>query len=544
MVLCLLALPPLAYFLAVRMMGGIDAYRSPLSDNPPLPGPPVGDPLSRRVIFVLVDGLRYDVAVNPEVMPFLNELAMGYGSAKIYSRAPSYSSPAYAVLFTGAWQPISDGTASNLPLDDQWAWTQDHLFRAAHHQGWKTAISGYHWFENFIQPEFRDASFFTPEDDEAADREVFDAALPWVVDPSYVFVVIHLDQVDYAGHYQGGGASSSYAEAAKRVDAYLREIAMRLDLGRDTLLVTSDHGHLNRGGHGGPEAVVTTQPFVLAGAGAANEQATIEMVDVAPTIAALLGLPLPASTQGRPAYKLLSLTPEQENRLRNLSAEQQERLRLALEGALGRSIEVNAGSGDPAQALDDALVDAMDPWFTWRMIGSGLILFALIVVWVLRKGALKFWALLGVPVYALFFHEIYSVALGRTYSLSSAASQADLLATILGCAAISFLWTIGIIFLAVRWWAGIPAHAGWFTFEVTLAVISGLFLPVLVHFAWNGLIPSRFLPEYWTLFLALAAMIQMLLVPPLGLILSAGFLVLHQLRIKRAGPVYATPDSK
>lgn len=518
--LLLLLLPVLAYVLGTGLLGAIDTYRSPLKDKPPEPGVPVGEPLTRRVVFVLIDGLRNDVAMQPETMPFLNELAERYGSAVMRSRAPSYSSPAYAVLFTGAWPSLSDGSASNLALEDQWAWTQDHLFASAQRRGLKTAISGYYWFKNFIPAADRDASFFVPTDDEAADRAVMAAALPWLDDPTYTLVVIHLDQVDHAGHYQGG-SSVGYGEAAKRVDDYLREIAGRLDLSRDTLLVTSDHGHLDRGGHGGPEAVVTTQPFVLAGVGAANNKTTMDMVDVAPTVAVLLGLNLPASTQGRPVYRLLALSADQEARLRDLSAKQQGILRLALERATGLTIPLDPEIEDPARALDSALVDVFDTGYNWRLIGAMIVILAMAIIWWRRKSPIKPWVLAGILVYAFFNHEIYAVALGRTYSLSSAASPADLMITLMGCTALAFLLTWALVLLAVKWWAELPVPAGWVAYELTLAVLSGLLLPVLVHFTWNGLFPHRFLPDYWILFLALEALIQMMLIPVLGL-LTAG----------------------
>ena len=47
----------------------------------------------------------------------------------------------------------------------------------------------------------------------------------------------------------------------------LEAIGHALDLTRDTIVITSDHGHIDAGGHGGDETVVITEPFVLAGAG-------------------------------------------------------------------------------------------------------------------------------------------------------------------------------------------------------------------------------------------------------------------------------------
>ena len=69
-----LALGTGAIFLALELMDNLYGYRSPLSENPPVPGRSFGEPMGERVIYVLIDGLRYDTSQKTEVMPFLNQL--------------------------------------------------------------------------------------------------------------------------------------------------------------------------------------------------------------------------------------------------------------------------------------------------------------------------------------------------------------------------------------------------------------------------------------------------------------------------------------
>ncbi len=63
-----------AYFWATGLMASLYAFRSPLKDNLPQAGKPTGAPLARRVVAIMVDGLRTDIAADPTVMPFLNSL--------------------------------------------------------------------------------------------------------------------------------------------------------------------------------------------------------------------------------------------------------------------------------------------------------------------------------------------------------------------------------------------------------------------------------------------------------------------------------------
>src|SRR5512143_3810416 len=179
-------------------------YRSPLRDTPPAPAQPLGQPLTRRVVYVLIDALRDDTSLQANVMPYLNELRSRGASATMHSRPPSWSQTGYTVLLTGAWPSVSDGPAFNLDYADIPVFTQDNIFSAAHRAGLKTAVSGYNWFEKLIPQSDVTASFYTPGEDRAADRAVVDAALPWLKSGNYQFVLMHIDQVDYAGHHEGG----------------------------------------------------------------------------------------------------------------------------------------------------------------------------------------------------------------------------------------------------------------------------------------------------------------------------------------------------
>ena len=115
-------------------------------------------------------------------------------------------------------------------------------------------------------------------------------------------MLIHLDQVDYAGHHEGGPRDPRWNAAATRADALLEQIAGALDFKQDTLIVLSDHGQIDRGGHGGQDPITLVEPFVMVGAGVKPGQyPDMQMVDVAPTIAVLLGTNIPASRRRQAA---------------------------------------------------------------------------------------------------------------------------------------------------------------------------------------------------------------------------------------------------
>jgi hypothetical protein len=121
------------------------------------------------------------------------------------------------------------------------------------------------------------------------------------------FVAVLVLDVDRAGHAAGVGAA--YRAAAAAVDRTLRAALSGIDLAQDAVIVTADHGHVARGGHGGLEREVSRVPLVLAGAGIARGAVARDpqLIDVAPTVAALLGVPAPGHAEGRALVELLRL---------------------------------------------------------------------------------------------------------------------------------------------------------------------------------------------------------------------------------------------
>src|SRR6185503_18413434 len=121
-------------------------------------------------------------------------------------------------------------------------------------------------------------------------------------------VVLLVGAVDAAGHARGGD-SPEYRDAAAMADHAIARVLARIDLVQDAVIVTADHGHTGRGGHGGIEPEVLGVPLVMAGSGvrAGASPQDAHLADVAPTVAALLGLPAPGHGLGRTMTELLTL---------------------------------------------------------------------------------------------------------------------------------------------------------------------------------------------------------------------------------------------
>jgi hypothetical protein len=531
-VLGLICLPLLAvgaYFWGTNLMDSGQSYRSPLANMPPTPSQALGAPVTRRLVVVLVDALRYDTSINSTAMPFLNELRTQGASATMHSQPPSFSAPGWTTILTGAWPDINDSQLFNPPdAFSARAFTQDNLFAAAQRSGLNTAVSGYEWFKGMLANSGVAAGFYTPGDDNAADIEVVAAALPWL-SGDYQLVLIHLDQVDYAGHYQGGPRSPNWNAAATRADSMLSEIVAKLDLTQDTVLVISDHGQIDRGGHGGPEPITLVEPFVLAGAGVVpGNYGDVNMVDIAPTLAALLGTNIPASSQGHVLTNMLTLTSKQDGTIQAALKVQQSQLFTAYTKAIGSTAIV--GNGEIVSATQAAMSQArlarLGSERIWRNVLAAFLAILPGYLLILRRDRKVLWLMAGAVLYLLLFNLRYAVIDGLTYSLASFDEGATFLIVYpatTAAVAVILGWLVPM-FGSCAFKAG-PRKAAetalgyiWFTLYL-------LALPILLSFAINGFTLTWTLPEWYTLFIGLLSLIQSMIVAALGLLLvgvSAG----------------------
>src|SRR5262245_15471314 len=246
--------------------------------------PPAGSPaprLARRVVWVLIDGLRLDASRH---MPTLNRLRSEGDDVAARSEFPTFTLPNVVAQASGL-EPAASGVRSN---DYVGAVPLDSIFQRAKLAGLTT-------------------SYTTTAGSAVGIHRLF---APWLDEihfggpitgaPSGTLALVHLNFTDRAGH-EYGATSPEYAAAVERSDAIVASIARDLDPERDALVVTSDHGHLDRGGHGGVEPEVVHIPLVFWGAGVPPRppREGASGCDVGPTIVHLLGLPPLRHATGR-----------------------------------------------------------------------------------------------------------------------------------------------------------------------------------------------------------------------------------------------------
>ncbi len=285
----------------LHAQASLDGYRSPMRAQPREMGHDT-TPLAPQVVLAVIDGLRYDAVA---AMPTLSLLQRQGAAARAMLRTPAYSQPTWITLVTGAWQDISGAPLLNVPNSQLGPISVDHIFAAAKRANLTTAIAGPDTWARMIPRDLLDASYFVEGPDAAADSEVADTSLRFLDNFHPGLTLIHFSNVDTVGE-TAGATGPAYRQAALEVDDHLRDIVDALDLRHAVLIVTADHGQIARGGHGGGEPEVLTTPFVAVGdAVVPGDYGTIAQVDIAPTIAAILGAPVPRLSQGIVRFEML-----------------------------------------------------------------------------------------------------------------------------------------------------------------------------------------------------------------------------------------------
>jgi Type I phosphodiesterase / nucleotide pyrophosphatase len=282
-------------------------YQTPYVDK--LAPGNAGNPLSSQVVIVVADGLRLDAS---QQMLNVNALRAAGADRVVRVGQPSLSLPGWTVIGTGAWQE-QHGQTTNF---DGKLTPMDSIFLAARRAGLSTALTGDEsWnilYKGQVDTLMGEAGPADPHRDVDGVRKQDDAieadALKLLKENNPNLLLIHFTAPDNA--YHGYGVFSPEGQrAAQDVDARLGRLLQVIDLNKTTIFFTADHGHIDRGGHGGPEEVVLNVEFVAAGKAIKPGKYGLAMqADIAPTMAMLLGTSFPTDNQGSPMFDLLDTT--------------------------------------------------------------------------------------------------------------------------------------------------------------------------------------------------------------------------------------------
>ncbi len=261
-------------------------------------------PLAKHVLIFLVDGLRYDILhqINPGNISRLINEGTAFTDAQCFPFL-SVSVPGACTIGTGAnpWvsQVVSNEYQGNV--------TVDSLFWVANRHGKTTAVVG----TGMVSQLFRNNLNYVVDEEFLRSDEW---AVNFVREHSPTLMWVHLSDVDNVAH-EHGALSPNYFNAIMIADAQIGRVLQAYNvtgiLDSTLVLVTSDHGHVDGGGHGGTEPEVLHIPLILWRPGIIKAHFKVNYAvyqdSIAPTISAIMGWEIPTDTSGRVLFDALIL---------------------------------------------------------------------------------------------------------------------------------------------------------------------------------------------------------------------------------------------
>jgi predicted AlkP superfamily pyrophosphatase or phosphodiesterase len=303
---------------------GMDGLRF---DRLTLPQPPAGGtPISLRSPSTapVLHGLMAAGAHGTSLLPY-GEVDGQAENGPSTSMAYTDSGPGWSSVLTGVW-PDRHGVTGNDFTGADYARYPDFLSRAATARPGLRTAAAVSWPELVRRGTLGSAIgrrvHYDGESDgyATADRLVAQTAARWLTedDPDVVFV--YFGATDEAGHATGP-LSPGYDDALLAQDTHLGRLLEAIDARRCdprrlvehwTVLVTTDHGHLDTGGHGGDTRAEQEVFVIIAepGGPAGTRLDTPRLIDIAPTVLDRLGIPVDPvwGLQGRILPSSTSLT--------------------------------------------------------------------------------------------------------------------------------------------------------------------------------------------------------------------------------------------
>ncbi|XP_061656325.1 GPI ethanolamine phosphate transferase 3 isoform X1 [Phyllopteryx taeniolatus] len=274
-------------------------------------------PRFRRAVLIIIDALMIDFARfdanNTSPMPFENKL-------RVFEETAS-SRPAQCRLYpfradppTTTMQRIKGFTTGSLPtfvdISNNFASnaiSEDNLIHQFGQVGKRVVFMGDDTWESLFPNKFyRSLPFpsFNLKDLHTVDNGILQNLYTTMVGDEWDVLVAHFLGVDHCGHTFGPD-HPAMADKLIQMDGVIRSVIERVQ--NDTLLVVmGDHGMTDTGDHGGESQKETDAALFLYSSApffptppSQNEPRVVPQTDLVPTLALLLGVPIPYSSVGQ-----------------------------------------------------------------------------------------------------------------------------------------------------------------------------------------------------------------------------------------------------
>lgn len=273
-------------------------------------------PPFKKAIILLIDALRYDFAVYNDsligdALPYQNKMPVFMETLKRHPRQ-AFLSPFMADAPTTTMQRLKGLTTGSLPtfIDASHNFAseeieEDNIIDQLVKHGRRVTVLGDDTWGGLFPGRFARShlySSFNVMDLHTVDRGVLSHLGEEMAQSDWDVIVAHFLGVDHCGHRYGPNHPQMAAKLAQMNEAVLQVIA---GMDNDTLLfVLGDHGMTQTGDHGGDskeevEAALFVYSPALHLPSPPVRTLPVAQVDLVPTLALSLGVPVPFSSLGK-----------------------------------------------------------------------------------------------------------------------------------------------------------------------------------------------------------------------------------------------------
>lgn len=290
------------------------------ADDEPNRLTPVSGIGSHRVVVLMFDGIGYNQFVTSDEISSLlsnDDYAEDLFTLRVEAKVATGDMPTWQQLISGI-EPESTGQRGTFGIGYP---SIDTLFHRASDTGVQVAVASFPWFQYLFQNSLGANNIASlaanlredPGHDEISasqdsDREKI---VIQAMQSSNNFDLIwgHFVNPNYQA-YQHGVHSDEYRAALASVATTIENVLRAVPDSSFTVMVVSNHGNLYGGGYGGGTAAVTEVPLMVykRDSGIREQQVPSlyprnvdrlpSLTDVCPSIAAMLGIPVPRHNQG------------------------------------------------------------------------------------------------------------------------------------------------------------------------------------------------------------------------------------------------------
>ncbi|UCC48276.1 MAG: alkaline phosphatase family protein [Gemmatimonadota bacterium] len=266
--------------------------------------------LEKKVLVIGLDGVRPDVLAEVSTPNIDALIAGGAFNGRVETKAQTVSGPGWSSILTGVW-PEKHRVTSNDFSGNDYANYPDFLTRLEQTDAAFTTFAVVDWLplgsETSGGPLISDEidAKLTFDGDElgyaAADSQSVAAAIRFLSNQGPDAAFVYIGYPDIASHEHGGRSpeyNASIALADAQVGQLLQAVRTRLTFAQEDwlILVVTDHGHKDEGGHGGLTPEEKTVFYLASGPSTVRATpADANLVDVTVTALAHLGVEIDAS---------------------------------------------------------------------------------------------------------------------------------------------------------------------------------------------------------------------------------------------------------